>query len=134
MKAVSAGSGEADCSPTGGGAAVRRPDAVLADPRAPGVDLDGGGTGEGRGVHCRARPTGRVSQARFVCRSCGFVDHADRNSSRNIRARAWALWRRGAQSTAPDLPAKCPDGTGRKRRLTASDDRCASPGPAAPGG
>ncbi|WP_446461701.1 RNA-guided endonuclease InsQ/TnpB family protein [Streptomyces sp. BRA346] len=43
----------------------------------------------------------RVSQAWFVCRDCGFVDHADRNSSRNIRARAWALWRRGAQSTAP---------------------------------
>ncbi|MGW0842695.1 hypothetical protein ACWD26_21520 [Streptomyces sp. NPDC002787] len=44
----------------------------------------------------------RVSQARFACRSCGFVDHADRNSSRNIRARAWELWRCGAQSTAPD--------------------------------
>ncbi|WP_308315367.1 transposase [Streptomyces sp. ISL-100] len=43
----------------------------------------------------------RVSQARFACRSCGFVDHADRNSSRNIRARAWQLWRRGAPSTAP---------------------------------
>ncbi len=76
----------------------------------------------------------RVSQARFVCRSCGFVDHADRNSSRNIRARAWALWRRGAQSTAPDLPGKCPGGTGRKRRVTVSDNRCASPGSVARGG
>ncbi|MEY9993695.1 putative transposase [Streptomyces sp. V4I8] len=46
----------------------------------------------------------RVSQAWFACRSCGFVDHADRNGSRNIRARAEELWRRGAQSTAPDPP------------------------------
>ncbi|NBM21087.1 zinc ribbon domain-containing protein [Streptomyces sp. GC420] len=30
-------------------------------------------------------------RARFACRSCGFVDHADRNGSRNIRARAWEL-------------------------------------------
>ncbi|MFH9980457.1 zinc ribbon domain-containing protein [Streptomyces sp. NPDC017179] len=46
----------------------------------------------------------RVSQARFACRSCGFVDHADRNGSRNIRAAAGELWRRGAASTAP-VPA-----------------------------
>ncbi|MFC9913247.1 zinc ribbon domain-containing protein [Streptomyces sp. NPDC127197] len=55
----------------------------------------------------------RVSQAWFACRSCDVVAHADRwgylplersregGSSRNIRARAWELWRRGAQSTAP---------------------------------
>ncbi|MGW0761552.1 RNA-guided endonuclease InsQ/TnpB family protein, partial [Streptomyces sp. NPDC002814] len=43
----------------------------------------------------------RVSQAWFACRNCGFVDHADRNGSRNIRACAWELWRRGAESTAP---------------------------------
>ncbi|MEU9479712.1 transposase [Streptomyces sp. NPDC048191] len=76
----------------------------------------------------------RISQARFACRNCGFVDHADRNSSRNIQARAWALWRRGAQSAAPDLPGKSPGRTGRKRRVTASDARCASPGPTVPGG
>jgi IS605 OrfB family transposase len=46
----------------------------------------------------------RVSQALFACRNCGFVDHADRNGSRNIRAKAWELWRRGAQSTAPAHP------------------------------
>ncbi|MFF1747081.1 zinc ribbon domain-containing protein [Streptomyces mirabilis] len=48
----------------------------------------------------------RVSQAWFTCRNCGFVDHADRNGSRNIRARARAreLWRRGAPSTAPAPP------------------------------
>ncbi|WP_151482709.1 RNA-guided endonuclease InsQ/TnpB family protein [Streptomyces albicerus] len=70
----------------------------------------------------------RVSQARFVCRSCGFVDHADRNGSRNIRARAWALWRRGASSTAPAPPPDPKGGTGRKRHVTTSDARCASPG------
>ncbi|MGQ5637983.1 MULTISPECIES: RNA-guided endonuclease InsQ/TnpB family protein [unclassified Streptomyces] len=75
----------------------------------------------------------RVSQARFACRNCGFVDHADRNGSRNIRARAWMAWRRGAQSTAPGPPGKCPGGTGRRRHVTASDARCASPGPIASG-
>ncbi|WP_415925413.1 zinc ribbon domain-containing protein [Streptomyces sp. ME19-01-6] len=45
-----------------------------------------------------------MSQAWFACRSCGFVDHADRNGSRNIRARARQSWRRGAQSTAPAPP------------------------------
>jgi IS605 OrfB family transposase len=69
----------------------------------------------------------RVSQAWFVCRSCGFVDHADRNGSRNIRARAWELWRRGVQSTAPAPPRTPRSGTGRKRSITPSDARCASP-------
>ncbi|WP_405519381.1 RNA-guided endonuclease InsQ/TnpB family protein [Streptomyces canus] len=69
----------------------------------------------------------RVSQAWFVCRSCGFVDHADRNGSRNVRARAWELWRRGAQSTAPAPPPTPRGGPGRKRSITASDARCASP-------
>ncbi|GHG95630.1 RNA-guided endonuclease InsQ/TnpB family protein [Streptomyces lanatus] len=69
----------------------------------------------------------RVSQAWFACRSCGFVDHADRNSSRNIRRRAEELWRRGAQSTAPDPPSKPGRGTGRKRSATASSARYASP-------
>jgi IS605 OrfB family transposase len=71
----------------------------------------------------------RVSQAWFACRNCGFVDHADRNGSRNIRARAWELWRRGAQSTAPAPPPEHVrrGGAGRKRSITASDARCASP-------
>ncbi|MFF3897624.1 RNA-guided endonuclease InsQ/TnpB family protein [Streptomyces sp. NPDC001812] len=38
----------------------------------------------------------RVSQARFVCRSCGAVLHADHNGSRNIAHRADAVWQRGA--------------------------------------
>ncbi|MEF9905354.1 RNA-guided endonuclease InsQ/TnpB family protein [Streptomyces sp. P9-A2] len=69
----------------------------------------------------------RASQARFACRNCGFVDHADRNGSRNIRARAWELWRRGALSTAPAPPPRQRGGAGRKRSITASGARCASP-------
>ncbi|MER5790354.1 transposase [Streptomyces sp. NPDC001980] len=74
----------------------------------------------------------RVSQARFACQSCGFVDHADRNSSRIIRARAWKLWRRGAQSTAPDPPTEPGCGTGRKCSTTASGARCARSGLSVP--
>ncbi|WP_223268300.1 RNA-guided endonuclease InsQ/TnpB family protein [Streptosporangium nondiastaticum] len=38
----------------------------------------------------------RISQARFACRSCGAVLHADHNGSRNIAHRADAAWQRGA--------------------------------------
>ncbi|MBP2581374.1 IS605 OrfB family transposase [Streptomyces sp. PvR006] len=38
----------------------------------------------------------RVPQARFVCRSCGTVLHADHNGSRNIAHRGDAVWKRGA--------------------------------------
>ncbi|MFE2317241.1 hypothetical protein ACFXC8_29665 [Streptomyces sp. NPDC059441] len=69
----------------------------------------------------------RVSQAWFACQNRGFVDHADRNSSRNIQACAWTLWRRGAPSTAPAPPRTPRSGAGRKRSITASDARCASP-------
>ncbi|MFD1663463.1 zinc ribbon domain-containing protein [Streptomyces caeni] len=34
----------------------------------------------------------RLSQAWSACRSCGFVDHPDRNGSCNIRAQARELW------------------------------------------
>ncbi|WP_164992286.1 RNA-guided endonuclease TnpB family protein [Streptomyces sp. L2] len=40
--------------------------------------------------------TNRVDQARFACRSCGIVLHADYNGSRNIAHRADAAWQRGA--------------------------------------
>ncbi|WP_425315455.1 IS200/IS605 family accessory protein TnpB-related protein [Streptomyces viridochromogenes] len=76
----------------------------------------------------------RGSQARFACRSCGFVDHADRNGSRNVRARARELWRCGAQSIAPAPPPRQRSGAGRKRSVTASDARCASLGPRVSGG
>lgn len=69
----------------------------------------------------------RVSQAWFACRSCGVVAHADRNASRNIRARAWELWRRGVQSTTPAPPPRQPGRAGRRRSATASDARCANP-------
>ncbi|MER7912651.1 transposase [Streptomyces sp. NPDC096068] len=45
----------------------------------------------------------RPSQAVFACRVCGFVEHADLNSSHNIAARGWSLWVRGAESQAPAL-------------------------------
>ncbi|MFC4564861.1 RNA-guided endonuclease InsQ/TnpB family protein [Nocardiopsis mangrovi] len=38
----------------------------------------------------------RATQARFACRSCGVVLHADINGSRNIAYRADAVWQRGA--------------------------------------
>ncbi|MGP3973451.1 RNA-guided endonuclease InsQ/TnpB family protein [Streptomyces sp. 8N114] len=71
----------------------------------------------------------RVTQPWFACRSCGFAAHADWNASRNIRARARELWRRGAESTAPAPPPRQRGGAGRKRSSTASDARCASPAP-----
>ncbi|MEU9363286.1 transposase [Streptomyces avermitilis] len=45
----------------------------------------------------------RPDQARFACRSCGFVEHADHNSSHNIAHRGWYAWVCGAPSTAPEL-------------------------------
>ncbi|MFW6695602.1 RNA-guided endonuclease InsQ/TnpB family protein [Streptomyces sp. MAR4 CNX-425] len=38
----------------------------------------------------------RTDQARFVCKSCGTILHADHNGSRNIAHRADAVWQRGA--------------------------------------
>ncbi|MGW7413114.1 RNA-guided endonuclease InsQ/TnpB family protein [Streptomyces sp. NPDC054863] len=43
----------------------------------------------------------RPAQARFACRSCGFVEHADLNSSRILSQRGWAVWVCGAESQAP---------------------------------
>lgn len=40
--------------------------------------------------------TNRVDQARFACRSCGTVLHADHNGSRDIAHRGEAVWQRGA--------------------------------------
>ncbi|MCX4790667.1 transposase [Streptomyces sp. NBC_01221] len=45
----------------------------------------------------------RPSQAVFACRSCGFVEHADHNSSHNIAHRGWYVWVCGVESTAPAL-------------------------------
>ncbi|MBC9717012.1 IS200/IS605 family element transposase accessory protein TnpB [Streptomyces sp. TRM66268-LWL] len=52
--------------------------------------------------HHTAR-SNRPSQAVFACRVCGFVEHADLNSSHNIAHRGWYTWVRGAPSTAPEL-------------------------------
>ncbi|MFC8259406.1 RNA-guided endonuclease InsQ/TnpB family protein [Streptomyces sp. NPDC057291] len=38
----------------------------------------------------------RPFQAVFACRSCGFVDHADHNSSHNIAHRGWWSWAAGS--------------------------------------
>ncbi len=48
-----------------------------------------------------AERANRPDQARFHCRNCGFNDHADRNASHNIAARAAKQWGSGAQSAAP---------------------------------
>ncbi|MEU1449771.1 MULTISPECIES: RNA-guided endonuclease InsQ/TnpB family protein [Streptomyces] len=46
----------------------------------------------------------RVDQARFICRRCGVVAHADRNASRNIAARGEAAWIAGRESRVPATP------------------------------
>lgn len=55
--------------------------------------------------------------------------HADRNASRNIRARAWQLWRSGAESHAP-APA---EGAGRRRTPSSQLGSTSKPGPLGPG-
>lgn len=46
----------------------------------------------------------RVGQARFICRGCGVVAHADLNASRNIAARGEIVWTAGRESRAPATP------------------------------
>ncbi|MFH8596106.1 RNA-guided endonuclease InsQ/TnpB family protein [Streptomyces rimosus] len=43
----------------------------------------------------------RVDQARFVCRGCGVVAHADRNASRAIAHRGENAWTAGRESRVP---------------------------------
>ncbi|WP_326571437.1 transposase [Actinacidiphila glaucinigra] len=43
----------------------------------------------------------RASQARFQCRSCGVVAHADLNASRNIARKGETAWTAGRQSRVP---------------------------------
>ncbi|MFF4130614.1 zinc ribbon domain-containing protein [Streptomyces mirabilis] len=88
----------------------------------------------------------RLSQAWFACRNCGFVAQADRNGSRTIRSRAGGCGDAGPRQRPPPHPEReeyddggarndpgAPivvtprSGAGRKRHITASDDRCASP-------
>nr|WP_260859487.1 LysR substrate-binding domain-containing protein [Streptomyces cupreus] len=98
-------------SDPGGDVAFR----VAGAEAAVGQDLvDGGEVGLGQGEGGGAGVLLDALRACFACRSCGFVDHADLNGSRNIRARAWELWRRGAESTAPAPPPRQRRGAGRK--------------------
>ncbi|MER5917350.1 transposase, partial [Streptomyces sp. NPDC001982] len=46
----------------------------------------------------------RASQARFNCRNCGVVAHADRNASRNIARKGEAVWTAGRESRVPATP------------------------------
>ncbi len=46
----------------------------------------------------------RVDQARFVCRRCGVVAHADRNASHNIAHRGESVWNAGRESRVPATP------------------------------
>ncbi len=43
----------------------------------------------------------RASQARFQCRSCGVVAHADLNASRNIARKGETTWIAGRESRVP---------------------------------
>ncbi|MDX6347754.1 MAG: putative transposase, partial [Streptomyces sp.] len=45
----------------------------------------------------------RASQARFQCRSCGVVAHADLNASRNIAHKGDVAWIAGRESRVPTL-------------------------------
>lgn len=46
----------------------------------------------------------RVGQALFICRNCGVVAHADRNSSHNIAQRGAVVWNAGRESRVPATP------------------------------
>ena len=46
----------------------------------------------------------RVDQALFICRNCGVVAHADRNSSHNIAQRGAVVWNAGRESRVPATP------------------------------
>ncbi|MET8220495.1 RNA-guided endonuclease InsQ/TnpB family protein [Streptomyces hirsutus] len=46
----------------------------------------------------------RTSQARFVCRSCGVVAHADRNASHVLARRGESVWTAGRESRVPATP------------------------------
>ncbi|MER6376223.1 zinc ribbon domain-containing protein [Streptomyces mirabilis] len=48
--------------------------------------------------------SGTSAEARFICRRCGVVAHADRNASRNIAARGEAAWIAGRESRVPATP------------------------------
>ncbi len=67
----------------------------------------------------------RVSQAKFICRGCGVVAHADRNASRNIAARGQVAWDAGRESRAP-APACDRPGLDAAASTTASDALAAS--------
>nr|BFD83990.1 RNA-guided endonuclease TnpB family protein [Streptomyces sp. Xyl84] len=45
----------------------------------------------------------RPNQAEFVCRNCGFVEHADLNASHVVADRGWQKWVCGAESQVPAL-------------------------------
>ncbi|MBB4932464.1 IS605 OrfB family transposase [Lipingzhangella halophila] len=46
----------------------------------------------------------RLDQARFICRSCGVVAHADRNASHVLAHRGQSVWNAGRASRAPATP------------------------------
>ncbi|MFD0514787.1 zinc ribbon domain-containing protein [Streptomyces aureus] len=46
----------------------------------------------------------QASQARFTCRNCWVVTHADRNASHNIARKGDAVWTAGRESRVPATP------------------------------
>ncbi|MFY7066655.1 RNA-guided endonuclease InsQ/TnpB family protein [Nocardiopsis changdeensis] len=56
-------------------------------------------------AHCsHTHRHNRISQARFICRSCGVVAHADRNASRVLARRGQDAWNAGRESRVPTAP------------------------------
>ncbi|MGW7365700.1 RNA-guided endonuclease InsQ/TnpB family protein [Streptomyces sp. NPDC054841] len=74
----------------------------------------------------------RPAQAVFACRSCGFVEHADLNSSHNIGQRGWWVWVCGASHKPLSSRSSREDWT-RPGPIEAVGDPSCKPGTPAPG-
>jgi transposase len=56
------------------------------------VHVDPAYTSQGCSACGHIAKANRRNQSTFICRSCGFAEHADRNAARNIAARGVTGW------------------------------------------